>query len=282
MKIENTRVFNIEGAFRGMRNPLDSWGKSDSEFGLFRYEEDLSWEVAEKYYPNADWRDSDNKTDVLEAETEIEENQDWLIENGILNRNPDDDVYEYAFIGPKDMDLAQRLIQSGPEHRKFLRQIIVSFDITAPFYWWKEFDTYKVGTVANSCSTMHKLAAYPIEIDSFEIGDFNPDLVFHTDDSGDGDPVDWEIRDEIEDHIFFLEKLRQKYNETKDKRYWKELVRWLPEGWLQKRTVTLNYENLRSMWLQRHNHKLTEWHTFCSWIESLPYAEDLITYDLKE
>ena len=282
MKIENTRVFNIEGAFRGMRNPLDSWGKSDSEFGLFRYEEDLSWEVAEKYYPNADWRDSDNKTDVLEAETEIEENQDWLIENGILNRNSDDDVYEYAFIGPKDMDLAQRLIQSGPEHRKFLRQIIVSFDITAPFYWWKEFDTYKVGTVANSCSTMHKLAAYPIEIDSFEIGDFNPDLVFHTDDSGDGDPVDWEIRDEIEDHIFFLEKLRQKYNETKDKRYWKELVRWLPEGWLQKRTVTLNYENLRSMWLQRHNHKLTEWHTFCSWIESLPYAEDLITYDLKE
>ena len=282
MKIENTRVFNIEGAFRGMRNPLDSWSKSDSEFGLFRYEEDLSWAVAEKYYPDADWRDSDNKTDILEAETEIEENQEWLIENGILNRNSDDDVYEYAFIGPKDMDLAQRLIHSGPEHRKFLRQIIVSFDITAPFYWWKEFDTYKVGTVANSCSTMHKLTAYPIEIDSFEIGDFNPDLIFWNDDSGDGDPVDWEIRDEIEDHIFFLEKLRQKYNETKDKRYWKELVRWLPEGWLQKRTVTLNYENLRSMWLQRHNHKLTEWHTFCSWIESLPYAEDLITYDLKE
>jgi len=128
---------------------------------------------------------------------------------------------------------------------------------------------------------MHKLSSYPIDIDNFEIEDFNPDLVFWTNDNGDS-PVDYEIRDHIEDHMFFLEKLRQKYLETKDKRYWKELVRWLPEGWLQKRTITLNYETLRSMWGQRHNHKLTEWHTFCKWIESLPYSSELITYKLND
>ncbi len=281
MKFENTRVFNIEGAFRGMRNPLDSWKKSDSEFGYFTYEEDASWDVAEKYYNNPDWRDSDDHIAIMEAETEIEDNQEWLIENGILSYDSDSDIHEYAFIGPKDMDLAQRLISSGPEHRKFLRQIIVSVDITAPFYWWKEFDTYKVGTVANSCSTMHKLASYPIDIDNFEIEDFNPDLVFWINDNGDS-PVDYEIKDHIEDHMFFLEKLRQKYLETKDKRYWKELVRWLPEDWLQKRTVTMNYENLRSMFNQRQHHKLTEWHSFCDWVKTLPYAEDLILYGLLE
>lgn len=280
MKIENTKVFNMEGAFRGMRNPLDSWAKSDSEFGFFQYEEDVSWDVAEKYYPNPNWRDYDDP-ELREAEEEIEENQMWLIQQGCSDCDHGKEIGHYDFIGPKDLDLAQRLIRSGPEHRKFLRQIIVSFDLTAPFYFWKEFDTYKVATVANSCSTMHKLASYPIEIDNFEIEDFNPDLVFWINDNGDS-PVDYEIRDHIEDHIFFLEKLRQKYLETKDKRYWKELVRWLPEGWLQKRTITLNYETLRAMWGQRHNHKLTEWHTFCEWIESLPYSSELITYKLKD
>ena len=278
MKIENTKVFNIEGAFRGMRNPLDSWAKSDSEFGFYEYDDDdISWDVAEKYYSNPNWRNY-NDPELREAEEEIEKNQTWLIEQGCMNCDDYKNIGYYNFIGPKDMDLAQRLIKSGPEHRKFLRQIIVSFDLTAPFYFWKEFDTYKVATVANSCSTMHKLASYPIDVDNFEIEDFNPDLVFWTNDNGDS-PVDYEIRDHIEDHMFFLEKLRQKYLETKDKRYWKELVRWLPEGWLQKRTITLNYETLRSMWIQRHNHKLTEWHTFCNWIESLPYAKNLILYD---
>ena len=281
MKIENTKVFNMEGAFRGMRNPLDSWAKSDSEFGFYEYDdEDVSWDVAEKYYPNPNWRDYDDP-ELREAEEEIEDNQMWLIEQGCTNCDDYKNIGYYNFIGPKDMDLAQRLIKSGPEHRKFLRQIIVSFDLTAPFYFWKEFDTYKVATVANSCSTMHKLSSYPIDIDNFEIEDFNPDLVFWTNDNGDS-PVDYEIRDHIEDHMFFLEKLRQKYLETKDKRYWKELVRWLPEGWLQKRTITLNYETLRSMWGQRHNHKLTEWHTFCKWIESLPYSSELITYKLND
>jgi hypothetical protein len=278
MKIENTKVFNIEGAFRGMRNPLDSWAKSDSEFGFYEYDDDdISWDVAEKYYSNPNWRNY-NDPELREAEEEIEKNQTWLIEQGCMNCDDYKNIGYYNFIGPKDMDLAQRLIKSGPEHRKFLRQIIVSFDLTAPFYFWKEFDTYKVATVANSCSTMHKLTSYPIDVDNFEIEDFNPDLVFWTNDNGDS-PVDYEIRDHIEDHMFFLEKLRQKYLETKDKRYWKELVRWLPEGWLQKRTITLNYETLRSMWIQRHNHKLTEWHTFCNWIESLPYAKNLILYD---
>lgn len=145
----------------------------------------------------------------------------------------------------------------------------------------KEFDTYKVGTTANSCSTMHKIQSYPIDVENFEIDDFCPDLVFWTDENGDS-PVDYEVKDHIEDHMFFLEKLRQKYLETKDKRYWKELIRWLPEGWLQKRTVTMNYENLRNMYEWRKDHKLTEWHTFCDWIKGLPYAEDLITYGLEE
>ena len=278
MKFENTEVFNFEGAFRGMRNPYDSWDKADSSFGTFSYEPNNDgWEIAEKYYGSSNWRNSDDPEEIKEAENEIEEIQQWLIDEGI-HWDKDQEHGTWTYIGPKDLSLAQRLINGGPVHSKFLRQIMVSVDITAPFYWWKEFDTYKVGTVANSCSTMHKLAAYPIEINSFEIEDFNPDLVFWNDDSGDGDPVDWEIKDEIEDHISFLEKLRQKYNETKDKRYWKELVRWLPEGWLQKRTVTLNYEILRNIYKWRAKHRLTEWHAFCDWMKTLPYAEDLITY----
>ena len=295
MKIENTKVFNMEGAFRGMRNPLDSWAKSDSEFGFYEYyDEDVSWDVAEKYYPNPNWRDYDDP-ELREAEEEIENNQMWLIEQGCTNCDDYKNIGHYDFIGPKDLDLAQRLIKSGPEHRKFLRQIIVSFDLTAPFYFWKEFDTYKVATVANSCSTMHKLASYPITIDCFELGDYDPELIIESgvDDRGDN-PYNYSIpvKDVIgtneeefyyaETLVGFLESLRRKYLETKDKRYWKELVRWLPEGWLQKRTITLNYETLRSMWGQRHNHKLTEWHTFCEWIESLPYSSELITYKLKD
>ena len=279
MKFENTEVFNFEGAFRGMRNPYDSWDKADSSFGAFSYEpNDDGWDIAEEYYGNSDWRNSEDPETIKEAEDEIDELQEWLIQQGIRwYKNSEHGIW--AYIGPKDMRLAQQLISGGPVHSKFLRQIIVSVDITAPFYWWKEFDTYKVGTVANSCSTMHKLTSYPIDVDNFEIEDFNPDLVFWTNDNGDS-PVDYEIRDHIEDHMFFLEKLRQKYLETKDKRYWKELVRWLPEGYLQKRTVTLNYEILRNIYKWRAKHRLTEWHSFCDWIKTLPYAEDLITYKI--
>lgn len=144
----------------------------------------------------------------------------------------------------------------------------------------KEFDTYKVGTVANSCSTMHKLASYPISMDCFETDDFCKDLNPY-----EGNPIrpDITMKTIWENLIIECENLRRAYNETKDVRYWKELVRILPESWLQKRTITLNYENLRSMYSQRKNHKLSEWHYFCDWIKtSLPYAEELITYGLDD
>ena len=168
-------------------------------------------------------------------------------------------------IGKNDLELMQKLIKAGSEHRKFLRQIFVSVDITAPLYFFKELDTYKVGTVANSTSTMHKLASTPITLDCFEMGDFTPFI--------DNFKIDLSWRTVVS----YLEQLRQKYNETKDKRYWKELIRLLPESWLQKRTVTMNYENILNMYRQRKNHKLTEWSkSFCDWVKTLPYAEELI------
>ncbi len=183
---------------------------------------------------------------------------------------------ENFIIGEKDIELAQRLIKAGPEHRKFLRQIFVSVDITAPIYWWKEADTYKVATVANSTSTMHKLASTPITLECFEIDDFKENLEYFQ-----GNTTGM-LADLI---IEQLEFLRQKYNETKDIRYWKELIRWLPEGWLQKRTWTANYETIRAICSkgQRRNHKLTEWNkSFIDWAWSLPYAKEFIFDDLFE
>ena len=206
MKFETLEVSGFRGAFHGMRNPLESWDKSDSVF-------------------------TDNST-----------------------------IY---IIGENDINLAQRLIKGGTEHRKFLRMIHVQVDITAPIYWWKEADTYKIGTTVNSTSTMHKLASTPIAIECFETNDWNKDF-------------DNLIPDDI---IPELENLRQKYLETKDKCYWKELIRWLPESWLQIRTVDLNYEVLRTIVHQRKGHKLTEWSSFIEWVHSLPYAEELIFYE---
>ena len=220
MKFENTEVWGFEHAIRGMRNPLESWNKSDS---IILMEQD--------------------------------ENKDFR---------------EVAKIGKNDLELMQRLIKAGSEHRKFMRQIFVSVDITAPLYWWKEFDTYKVGTVSNSTSTMHKLASTPITIDCFEMDDFekinleSQDIVF---------PLETTWKSLISD----LEFCRKKYNETKDKKYWKELIRLLPESWLQKRTITMNYANILNMYWQRKNHKLTEWSkSFIDWVRNLPYAEELI------
>ena len=172
---------------------------------------------------------------------------------------------ENTVIGKNDLALMQKLIKAGSEHRKFLRQIFVAVDITAPLYFFKELDTYKVGTVANSTSTMHKLADTPITLDCFEMGDFTPLI--------DNFKIDlsWQTI------MTYLEQLRQRYNETKDKRYWKELIRLLPESWLQKRTITMNYENILNMYRQRKNHKLAEWSkSFCDWVKTLPYAEELI------
>ena len=178
-------------------------------------------------------------------------------------------------IGENDLGLAQRLIRSGSEHRKFMRQIFVSVDITASLYWWKEFDTYKVGTVANSTSTMHKLSSTPITRECFEIDDYTPDLDY------DGQ----KLGDVIDKHIEFLESMRVKYLETKDKAYWKELIRWLPSSWQQTRTVTMSYENLLAMCStgQRRFHKLTEWSVaFIDWARTLPYAQELIFIDEVE
>lgn len=229
MKFEKTEVFNFDGALRGMRNPMNSWEKSDS--GLIVM----------------------NPTDV---EFGYEPN------------------YEYI-IGENDLNLAQRLIKGGSEHRKFLRQIIVSVDIVAPLYWWKEFDTYKVGTTANSTSTMHKLTSKPITLDCFETDDLSNHMTMNIPLVG----IDVTLENLTNAIIDGCEALRKKYLETKDKKYWKELVRWLPESWLQTRTVTMNYENIRNMYFQRKNHKLTEWsESFIKWVENLPYAKELIMY----
>lgn len=189
----------------------------------------------------------------------------------------DSEFYENAYdtvLGENDLDLLQRLIAGGSEHRKFMRQIMVSVDITAPMYWWKEFDTYKIGTTANSTSTMHKLASKPITIEDFEMDDFERVKVFDREPYSSDD-----FTDELWDYIIDIcETLRQRYIETKDKRYWKELIRILPESYLQTRTVTMNYENLYSIVRQRKGHKLSEWGQFIDWVHTLPYADELIFY----
>lgn len=242
MKFENIRVYNFENALRGMRNPLESWDKSDSYYGIAFNDPEEILRLTH-----------DNPYEIIHT---------------------DGDVCEYASIGPKDINLAQRLIKAGSEHRKFMRQIMVSVDISAPIYWWKEMDTYKVATAANSTSTMHKLASKPITLDCFEIDDYIP-MFF--DDTKEPLLQKVDIEAHIQEELIpFLEFLRTNYNETKDKRYWKELVRWLPMGWLQTRTWTGNYENLFSIARQRENHKLTEWHQFNNMVRDLPYAKQFI------
>ena len=284
MKFQNVKVYNFEGALRGMRNPKNSWHLSDSFFGLVDMEtSEADYMVAEKWvqkdYPNYPMEENP------EAERLYEMADDWLLANGVLERDEYNSIANCAFIGPNDMHLAQTLIKSGPEHRKFLRQIMVCVDITAPLYWWKEFDTYKVGTVANSTSTMHKLTSKPITLDCFEIDDLaEMDMIIPI--------VGSEITLEQAKNaiIDICEGLRQKYLETKDKKYWKELVRWLPNGWQQTRTVTMTYENLLAMCSksQRRFHKLTEWsgdgedfvtESFIKFARKLPYAQEFIFID---
>jgi hypothetical protein len=165
-------------------------------------------------------------------------------------------------LGENDLDLAKRLCKSGSDHRKFIRQIFVSVDITAPLYWWKEYDTYKVGTVANSTSTMHKIHSKPFESEDFSC-----------------DKMDTDTLECFHKLLAYLEVLRNKYNETKDKTYWYSLIQLLPSSYNQLRTCTFNYENLINIYHSRKNHKLDEWHVFCDWIEQLPYAKELITFE---
>lgn len=249
MKFENTEVMNFEGALRGMRNPMSSWNKSDSSYCA---------------------------TSISESTSHC---STCSVSNGCTGSTKD--IESRFIIGENDLKLAQKLIRAGSEHRKFMRQIFVSVDITAPLYWWKEFDTYKVGTVANSTSTMHKLSETPINLDCFEIDDFCGEV---TDECG----TIWDMG--LQSNLIpFLEELRSKYNETRNIRYWKELIRWLPESWLQTRTVTMSYENLLAICSkgQRRFHKLNEWSglddntkpNFISWARTLPYAQELIFID---
>lgn len=216
IKIEETKTFGWEAAIRGMRNPMNSWDKSDTH-------------ESSSYCPSLDhW--------------------EGATEDGF-----------YLFVGDNDLDLMRRLCAAGTDHRKFMRMITVYCDITAPLYWWKEFDTYKVGTVANSCSTMHKIQAKKFTIDDFSHEHLQEPML------------------EILKHaIHGLNDSREAYLNSKDKLMWWQMIQLLPSSYNQKRTVMLNYEVLANIYKSRKNHKLDEWHDFCDWIKTLPYSE-LIT-----
>ena len=220
IKIENIEVFNFDGAFRGLRNPMNSWNKSDSYIDT----------LTNKY-----------------------------------------------IVGENDLKLAQRMIGAGTDESKFMRQIFISMDITAPLYFWKEFDTYKIATVSNSCSTMHKITSGKITKENYS---FDPEPDKPLTDLPTYDYV--RILDIKNRAVADAEWLRKKYNETKDKRYWRLLVQINPDGWNQKRTWTGNYQNLRNQYFARRHHKLIEWHEYCKMIEQLPYGLELICYEKGE
>ena len=235
LKIENTEVMGWEAAIRGMRNPMNSWEKSDSIF------------VGDGEYHDICGNSGPYNGTVTDTETFFE-------------------------MGDNDLDLITRLRNAGTDHRKFMRMITVYLDITAPLYWWKEFDTYKVGTVANSCSTMHK-----IHEKEFTFDDFSHEKLINS--------ACMEIQEQhirispiqaLATTIECLNSYRDLYLKTEDKKYWWQMIQLLPSSYNQKRTVMLNYEVLANIYKSRKNHKLDEWHTFCDWIESLPYSE-LIT-----
>lgn len=214
IKIENLEVFNFAGAIRGMRNPLNSWNKSDTVLG-----------TVYKLYDG----------------TEITNNDGFSL-------------------GQNDLELMRKLYNAGSEHAKYLRQIFVSFDVVAPLYWWKEFDTYKVGTTSNSCSTMHKLHSNNL---SFE--DFSHD---HLDDLA---------ISEMRNLINLLNYFRIKYAETNDKRYWWQMIQLLPSSYNQRRTITMSYANLVNIINQRKNHKLDEWKEFCEYmLENAVYLKEIM------
>ena len=244
LKIENTEVVGWEAAIRGMRNPMNSWNKSDSRF--------------DSYDDCGDCAHCNLRFDECPAQQ----------------------------IGHDDLDLMTRLRNAGTDHRKFMRMITVYLDITAPLYWWKEFDTYKVGTVANSCSTMHKIADK-----EFTLDDFSHEHLFKADDVGGmyysaTAEEEFTSTDALMVIIEALNVYRKTYMAVKadtvsdydhmSKEYWWQMIQLLPSSYNQRRTVMLNYEVLANIYKSRRNHKLDEWHTFCDWIESLPYSE-LIT-----
>ena len=222
LNIENVSVFGWDSAIRGMRNPMNSWDKSDSSYFI------------------------------------------------VTTESVDGTISEFPrfFVGENDLSLMRKLSKAGNDHGKFLRMINVTLDITAPLYWWKEFDTYKVGTVANSCSTMHKIHAKEFTLDDFS----HEHLTLYD--------VDGEIcRDwlgDLEDLIDDLNLARELFLKTNDKKYWWQMIQLLPSSYNQRRTVQLNYAVLKNMYCSRKNHKLDEWHSFCDWIETLPHSELIV------
>lgn len=242
LKIENTEVIGWEHAIRGMRNPKNSWEKSDSNWGY-----------------------------VVPAQRE----------NHILASYSDDSEF---WIGPNDADLMNRLRNAGTDHRKFMRMITVYLDITAPLYWWKEFDTYKVGTVANSCSTMHKIADKEFTLEDFSHEHLGVPT-FAINENGEEEPVVQNLWEEsLKRTINDLNIARNFYISSDEpglkKQYWWQMIQLLPSSYNQKRTVMLNYEVLVNIYKSRRHHKLDEWHTLCDWVEDLPYSE-LITGEKK-
>lgn len=226
LKIDNFEVVGWEHAIRGMRNPLNSWDRSDS-------------------FCTEDCKDCSDRGKC------------GFVHSDMFGR--DSKYRSEGYIGPNDHDLMMRLRNAGTDHRKFMRMITVYLDITAPLYWWKEFDTYKVGTVANSCSTMHKIAAK-----RFTLEGFSTDQLF---------TESAVVLDYIISH---LNDMRDRYLMTKNKCYWWQMIQLLPSSYNQKRTVMLNYEVLANIYKSRKDHKLDEWHTFCHWIEELPYSEIIL------
>lgn len=233
IKIENAKTYGWEEAIRGMRNPMNSWEKSDSFISCYE------------------------KTKCHECEANQKCAYYFEDGHGLPYKRND-------FIGANDLNLMTRLRNAGTDHRKFMRMITVYLDITAPLYWWKEYDTYKVGTVANSCSTMHKIADK-----EFTLEDFSHEHLFKDDEM----QTNTDVLQFVIDALNFA---RADYLKTNDKRYWWQMIQLLPTSYNQRRTVMLNYEVLANIYKSRKNHKLDEWHTFCDWIETLPYSE-LIT-----
>lgn len=233
LKIENTVVFGWEAAIRGMRNPMNSWEKSDSHKCLCK----------------------ENAASDCE-----------MVEHGHNPANACNDG-EYGFcVGENDLALMQRLARSGPDHGKFLRMVNVTADITAPLYWWKEYDTYKVGTVANSCSTMHKIAAKPFSISDFSCQRLHAEYL-------EGMRETIRLLNRARD--MYLSLLTQKKPLVEPKAYWWQMIQLLPSSYNQRRTVQLNYEVLRKMYFARKDHKLDEWHTLCDWMLALPYFREI-------
>lgn len=233
IKIENVDVSGWEAAIRGMRNPMNSWEKSDSFIPCYV------------------------KTECHECK--VNRRCSYYFENG----NP---YKKDEFIGKNDLDLMKRLANAGTDHRKFLRMINVTMDIIAPTYWWAEFDTYKISTVRNSCSFMHKGTSRPFYINDFSCCAGNIDNTEQV-------ATTWQIV------LNTLNELREKYLETKDKTIFQEIRNLLPSGYMQRSTVQLNYEVLLNMYKSRKNHRLQEWRDFCSWVETLPYFNEICLED---